>query len=100
MTLLSLGKHGYLELCKDRKQRFNELKQNLETLAKKYNCKLLETKGNPISLALCFDGLSVDQPTKLGSMLYTRGISGTRVVAPGPTKTVDGYEFKSKFITE
>ncbi|XP_073826771.1 sec synthetase [Musca autumnalis] len=95
MTLLSLGKKGYIELCKERKQLFNELKENMQTIAEKYNCQLLETKGNPISLALCFQEWCVDQPTKLGSMLYTRGISGTRVVAPGSLKAIDGYEFKN-----
>ncbi|XP_061392814.1 O-phosphoseryl-tRNA(Sec) selenium transferase [Musca vetustissima] len=95
MTLLSLGKNGYLQLCRKRKQLFNELKEKIESIAKKYNCKLLDTKGNPISLALCFNELPLNEPTKLGSMLYTRGISGTRVVASGSVKSIDGYEFKN-----
>ncbi|XP_075146625.1 sec synthetase [Haematobia irritans] len=93
MTLLSLGKSGYLNLCKERKNQFVELKQKLEPIAKNYGLKLLETKGNRISIAMTLEALQIDEPTKFGSMLYTRGISGSRVVASGCKKTIDNFEF-------
>ncbi|XP_013099593.2 O-phosphoseryl-tRNA(Sec) selenium transferase [Stomoxys calcitrans] len=95
MTLLSLGKTGYLNLSKARKNLFMELKQKLNVISKQHGCKVLETKSNRISLAITFESLSIDEPTKFGSMLYTRGISGTRVVASGCTKTIDNFEFKN-----
>lgn len=95
MTLLSLGKQGYMNICKERKLNYNILKQELEAIANKYDCHLLECKGNRISLTLSIGNLNVQQPTQLGSMLYTRGISGSRVIAAGSTKTIDNVIFKS-----
>ena len=31
--------------------------------------------------------------TQIGSMLYTRCVSGTRVIAPGETKVIAGHQF-------
>lgn len=98
MTLLSLGKRGYLALTQQRLELYNILKSRLMEFADEYNCSLVHSKWNPISMALILNMQSEDEPTKLGSMLYTRGISGTRVVAKGSTKTIDGYVFKSKFM--
>ncbi|XP_023305918.2 O-phosphoseryl-tRNA(Sec) selenium transferase isoform X2 [Lucilia cuprina] len=95
MTLLSLGRNGYLTLSRERKQTYEDLKAHLIEFADNNKCSLKHSKFNPISMALYLDNLSEDQPTKLGSMLYTRGISGTRVVAAGSNKTIDGYEFKN-----
>ncbi|XP_065354399.1 O-phosphoseryl-tRNA(Sec) selenium transferase [Calliphora vicina] len=95
MTLLSLGKNGYLALSQERRKAYDELKSGLSIFANSNNFTFKHSKSNPISMAVFFDPQSIDQPTKLGSMLYTRGISGTRVVARDSTKTIDGYEFKN-----
>ncbi len=34
--------------------------------------------------------------SELGSMLFTRGVSGTRVVTGKDTKVIEGYTFKGK----
>ncbi|KAM7360120.1 sec synthetase [Cochliomyia hominivorax] len=95
ITLLSLGKKGYLGLVKERLELYEKLKSLLIEFANAHDCVLMSSKLNPISLALYLNSLTTDQPTKLGSMLYTRGISGTRVIASGCNKTIDGYEFKN-----
>jgi O-phospho-L-seryl-tRNASec:L-selenocysteinyl-tRNA synthase len=41
----------------------------------------------------CSKSLDVS-PTLFGSMLFSRCVSGTRVVAPGETKSVGGVEFR------
>ena len=40
------------------------------------------------------DGKAVSQ---IGSMLFTRGVSGTRVVTGKDNKTIEGHAFESKF---
>ncbi|KAL9895030.1 sec synthetase isoform 2-T2 [Glossina fuscipes fuscipes] len=44
-------------------------------------------------LCLELKTLSTDVAIKLGSMLFTRGVSGTRVIIKGCNKTIDGFEF-------
>ena len=34
--------------------------------------------------------------SEIGSMLFTRGVSGTRVVTGKDTKVIEGYTFKGK----
>ena len=36
--------------------------------------------------------------TQIGSMLYTRCVSGTRVIAPGDTKVIAGHKFDGETI--
>ena len=36
--------------------------------------------------------------SEIGSMLFTRGVSGTRVVTGRDTKVIEGYTFKGKSI--
>ena len=38
--------------------------------------------------------------SEIGSMLFTRGVSGTRVVTGRDTKVIEGYTFKGKSIIE
>ena len=35
--------------------------------------------------------------SEIGSMLFTRGVSGTRVVTGRDTKVIEGYTFKGEF---
>ena len=37
--------------------------------------------------------------SEIGSMLFTRGVSGTRVVTGRDTKVIEGYTFKGKPFT-
>uniref|UniRef100_A0A1A9VEI1 O-phosphoseryl-tRNA(Sec) selenium transferase n=1 Tax=Glossina austeni TaxID=7395 RepID=A0A1A9VEI1_GLOAU len=93
ITLLSLGKTGYQDLVNQRKLNFVYLQKQLEEFAEKHHCRVIKAKGNPISLALELKTLPTDVATQLGSMLFTRGVSGTRIVIKACSKTIDGFEF-------
>lgn len=91
MTLLHLGRDGYMKLVNVRKENFKYLKEKLEILALRHNEKVLVTKRNPISIAMTLKNYK--SPTMIGSMLFTRSISGVRVVVTSEEKTIDGYKF-------
>lgn len=93
MTLLSLGNDGYMEYVQERKDNFIYLRQKLGSLADSHNEKILLTKRNPISLALTLEHFDKIKLTMIGSMLFTRGVSGARVVSTTELKTIDGYKF-------
>ncbi|KAM5193120.1 O-phosphoseryl-tRNA(Sec) selenium transferase [Mantella aurantiaca] len=97
ITLLSLGASGYKNLLTERKEMFTYLSSELKALAAKYNEHLLETPHNPISMAMSLKNLNGEGGTaitQLGSMLFTRQVSGARVVPLGTVQTVNGYNFK------
>lgn len=94
MTLLSMGKKGYKKLLADRNNLKKYLGEQMEIVAKKYGLRLLTSKNNPISIAM---SLPVDESsalTELGSMLFLRGVSGTRVITTTDSKTIAGYTFQ------
>ncbi|XP_038608167.1 O-phosphoseryl-tRNA(Sec) selenium transferase [Tachyglossus aculeatus] len=97
ITLLSLGLRGYNRLLKERKEMFSYLSRELKKLSEVYHERLLNTPHNPISLAMSLQTLgshSDTAVTQLGSMLFTRQVSGARVVPLGSVQTVNGYTFK------
>ncbi|XP_054855321.1 O-phosphoseryl-tRNA(Sec) selenium transferase isoform X2 [Eublepharis macularius] len=97
ITLLSLGTKGYQQLLKERKEMFYYLSSELKKLAEAYNERLMETPHNPISLAMSLrklDEQSGTAVTQLGSMLFTRQVSGARVVPLSSLQTLSGYTFK------
>uniref|UniRef100_A0A8C5SW80 O-phosphoseryl-tRNA(Sec) selenium transferase n=1 Tax=Laticauda laticaudata TaxID=8630 RepID=A0A8C5SW80_LATLA len=97
ITLLSLGTKGYRQLLRERKEMFSYLSMEVKKLAENYNERLLDTPHNPISLAMSLRELDERNPeavTQLGSMLFTRQVSGARVVSLGTLQTVSGYTFK------
>ena len=72
---------GYLEL---RKQRHNLVKyfiEQIDLVAKKYNERLLISKKNTISFGITLTHENNKHLTSFGSMLFTRGVSGSRVVS-------------------
>ncbi|KAJ6634831.1 O-phosphoseryl-tRNA(Sec) selenium transferase [Pseudolycoriella hygida] len=89
MTLLSLGKNGYLDLVESRKSIFQYMKETL-TSWDRYGISVIATKENPISIALELNLEGVR--TNVGAMLFKRGVSGARVVA-NEIKSIDGYRF-------
>ncbi|XP_027056391.1 O-phosphoseryl-tRNA(Sec) selenium transferase-like [Pocillopora damicornis] len=99
ITLLSLGSVGYQQLLRQRKEVYNYLSEGLSKVAESHGERLLVTKGNPISLAISLERvtkaleLNAAGVTQLGSMLFTRCVSGARVVPPGSTKEINGYVF-------
>ncbi|RMC14270.1 hypothetical protein DUI87_09361 [Hirundo rustica rustica] len=97
ITLLSLGASGYKKLLKERKEMFSYLSSELKKLADNHNERLLDTPHNPISLAMSLKHLDENNDaavTQLGSMLFTRQVSGARVVPCGSVQTVNNYTFK------
>ncbi|KAK1346011.1 hypothetical protein QTO34_008480 [Cnephaeus nilssonii] len=97
ITLLSLGSNGYKKLLKERKEMFSYLSIQLKKLAEAYDERLLHTPHNPISLAVTLKTLDEHRDkavTQLGSMLFTRQVSGARVVPLGAVQTVSGYTFR------
>ncbi|XP_054340991.1 O-phosphoseryl-tRNA(Sec) selenium transferase isoform X4 [Pongo pygmaeus] len=97
ITLLSLGSNGYKKLLKERKEMFSYLSNQIKKLSEAYNERLLHTPHNPISLAMTLKTLDEHHDkavTQLGSMLFTRQVSGARVVPLGSVQTVSGYTFR------
>uniref|UniRef100_A0A4W5Q922 O-phosphoseryl-tRNA(Sec) selenium transferase n=1 Tax=Hucho hucho TaxID=62062 RepID=A0A4W5Q922_9TELE len=96
ITLLTLGASGYRKLLAERKEMYTYLAQDLKSLAEAHGERLLHTPHNPISLAMSLDGLQAQSDkavTQLGSMLFTRQVSGARVVALGNDQMVSGHMF-------
>ena len=141
VTLLSMGKDAYTKLLKDRKENFAYLKRRLAECASKYQERLLDVPGNPISMAitltssradaeppsiagrsedgkgdldsvangLLLDHLDLDSrettssavpaslpsrlETELGSMLFTRCVSGARAVSSQTQTRINGVDF-------
>lgn len=99
ITLLSLGSVGYQQLLQQRKEVYSYLAEGLSRVAESHGERLLVTKSNPISLAISLERvtkaleLNAAGVTQLGSMLFTRCVSGARVVPPGSTKEINGYVF-------
>ncbi|XP_052055306.1 O-phosphoseryl-tRNA(Sec) selenium transferase isoform X2 [Apodemus sylvaticus] len=97
ITLLSLGCNGYKKLLKERKEMFVYLSTQLKKLAEAHNERLLQTPHNPISLAMTLktlDGHGDKAVTQLGSMLFTRQVSGARAVPVRNVQTVSGHTFR------
>eukprot|EP00736_Rhodelphis_marinus_P011757 Rmarinus@m.21036 len=91
ITLLSMGRTGYQNLLKEREELFSYFRDRLRQVAESFGERLLNTKGNLISAAITLDKAS--NPTELGSMLFARCVSGTRVVVPHGEKNVCGHTF-------
>jgi O-phospho-L-seryl-tRNASec:L-selenocysteinyl-tRNA synthase len=88
ITLLSMGESTFKRLLKERKENFKLLQTGLETIAQKYNEKLLVTPNNKISIAMTLSNLTENclkprglTATYFGSYLFSRRVSGVRVVA-------------------
>ncbi|KAK6178106.1 hypothetical protein SNE40_012935 [Patella caerulea] len=96
ITLVSMGTTGYKNLLSERKELCKYLTEQLQSCAVIHGERLLQTKHNPISIGMTLSNLDDSiPPTEVGSMLFTRFVSGTRVVAPGKNNTVGGHLFKN-----
>ena len=92
ITLLSMGVSGYKLLLAQRKTLFAVLKSEMQTLADKYGLSVLESKNNTISIAMTLHETG-KSATNIGSMLFTRGVSGTRVVTGSDNKSIEDVTF-------
>ncbi|ETW08736.1 O-phosphoseryl-tRNA(Sec) selenium transferase [Aphanomyces invadans] len=95
MTMLHLGRNGYMTLLADRKALVPYFKDQLAQVAEACGERVLHTPHNDISFGMTLQhGVpSPEATTFLGSMLFSRGVSGTRVVSTTDIKTMAGHEF-------
>lgn len=93
MTLLSLGRNGYMKLVNDREIVFDHLKRALESTL---GLNVMHFGRNPISMAVSLDTIEPELSTMIGSMLYKRGVSGARVVTGLEKKSIEGHVFEGK----
>jgi O-phospho-L-seryl-tRNASec:L-selenocysteinyl-tRNA synthase len=96
VTLLSMGRLGLRTLLAQRKAAAAALRLGLAEVAARHGERVLQCDANPISCALSLSHAAAEPGeacTYLGSMLFSRGISGTRVVSARGTKTIDGFRF-------
>ncbi|KAI8474694.1 MAG: selenocysteine synthase [Monoraphidium minutum] len=109
-TLLHWGAAGWRRALGAREALHPYLAARLGEVASELGERVLATPGNPISVAMTLDGLAggggVAEAaagggggrgggvTYFGAMLWSRGVSGTRVVARGARQAVAGLEFE------
>jgi O-phospho-L-seryl-tRNASec:L-selenocysteinyl-tRNA synthase len=109
ITLLSMGLNGYKEILEQRNAMLPDFKAQFREVAEKHGEVLIECPTNTISYGITLDQLvrskhhdeSVDDYLKavngnisyFGAMLFSRCVSGTRVVPRAQTKVVSGQEF-------
>ena len=122
ITLLSLGAAGWRAKLDAREDAFEYMRARLRATAEAHGERLLETPGNPISMGVTLSALERDlaridrraseheagdgdggktsrrgggktSVSFFGSMLFSRAVSGTRVVVPGKTQEVGGITF-------
>jgi len=117
ITLLSMGLDGYRRLLERRKTLVVRFRNRLEEVATQYGERVLSCPRNTISFGVTLDTLAADvavpppedggaedvdrardekaEATSLfGSMLFTRCVSGTRVVPRYRSKTMGGWTFE------
>ena len=56
--------------------------------------RLLKTEGNDISFGMTLENFTNEECGDIGSMLFTRCLSGCRVVPTGVSKNIGGEEFR------
>ncbi|KAA0195766.1 hypothetical protein HAZT_HAZT006135, partial [Hyalella azteca] len=94
MTLLSMGKERFLELRKERNDLKKLLDLELQALAERHSIRTLAAPNNPISTGVALpEGTAPKSATALGAMLFTRGVSGARVVTPGKSSSIGKTHF-------
>jgi O-phospho-L-seryl-tRNASec:L-selenocysteinyl-tRNA synthase len=109
ITLMSMGLRGYQQLLKDRKALVDIFTTRFQEIANKYEETLLECPDNTISFAITLDKLvrtrgddeqeneylrAISKDiTSFGAILFSRCISGTRVIPRAQESTIQGVNF-------
>jgi O-phospho-L-seryl-tRNASec:L-selenocysteinyl-tRNA synthase len=97
ITFMSMGIRGLRQLLQQRKEVYTFLKEGIERVAKEHDERVLQSPHNNISIGMTVDTIAGDDPsiiTYLGSMLFARGVSGTRIISKKETKTIEGFVFR------
>lgn len=92
ITLLQIGKEGYLKLVSERKEIYIYMKEKLNEVSMKYDERLLKTTHNGISMAMTLNNFG-SNVTEIGSMLYKRLVCGSRVVLCQGQKEICGIDY-------
>ncbi len=105
ITLLHWGQTGWQTVLQDREDLYTYAKEQLEHLAADLQERVLQTPDNPISLGFTLTNLTPEagkakrgqdmakHVSFLGSKLFRRCVSGTRVVVRGTEQSVAGIRF-------
>jgi O-phospho-L-seryl-tRNASec:L-selenocysteinyl-tRNA synthase len=109
ITLLSMGLHGYKHLLDHRVKMVEMFATKFKEIAENHNERLLLCKSNTISFGITLDHITriknndedesvylqsiQKQISRFGAMLFTRCVSGTRVVPRADFKTIGDEEF-------
>jgi O-phospho-L-seryl-tRNASec:L-selenocysteinyl-tRNA synthase len=109
ITLMSMGLGGYQKLLKDRKALVEIFTSRFREIAHKHEETLIECPSNTISFAITLDKLvrtkgedegeqqylrSISKDiTSFGAILFSRCVSGTRVVPRAHENTIHGVKF-------
>ena len=116
ITLLSMGMNGYKRLLAKRQDMLQTFSTRLGDVAAKHGERLLQCPSNTISFGITLDHLAPPPPTPkeatdqeddeteylksvdkdisaFGSMLFSRCVSGTRVVPRAQQKNIGDYQF-------
>jgi len=102
ITLLSMGIEGYKLVLAEREALVQTFRHRLSDLAQQHGERLLISPLNSISFAVSLSTMEAhpeeEKPqgggaTSLGSMLFKRSVSGTRVVPRDQVATIEGHMF-------
>jgi|EP00945_MAST-04E_sp_MAST-4E-sp1_P007511 O-phospho-L-seryl-tRNASec:L-selenocysteinyl-tRNA synthase len=97
ITMLSMGRSGWKKMLKSRKELFTYAQEKLGSAFARFYAPVLKTRGNSVSIAVSLEhvaNIHKDQSISyLGSMLFTRGVSGTRVADNSRVKTIGDHKF-------
>ncbi|KRZ50090.1 O-phosphoseryl-tRNA(Sec) selenium transferase [Trichinella nativa] len=100
-TMLAMGERQYHSMRSARVGHFQQLHAGLQAWAAKTNEQIINCPKNNISIAVSLDRLAekcnddINEITRLGSMLFSRNVTGARVVPAGVNKIIEGIEFKN-----
>ena len=94
ITLLHLGRTGWLNVLQERDESKIYLQNKLEEFAEEIGEIPIVVPGNDISFGLMLNSLSANA-SLLGAMLFQRCASGARVIVPGTVKKVSGIGFNN-----
>lgn len=109
ITLLSMGLSGYKRLLKERRTLLETFPQKLQRVAENHGERLLICPTNTISFGITLESLArpkgedeleaeyvtsiAKDVSSFGAMLFSRCVSGTRVVPRAQVNTIGGHEF-------
>jgi O-phospho-L-seryl-tRNASec:L-selenocysteinyl-tRNA synthase len=109
VTLLSMGVRGWRALLQQREELLVYFRDRLRAVAANSGERLLECPHNPISVAMTLGTFGTQAAgaaaaadadaaraavSYFGSMLFSRNVSGARVVAPGALEKIGGTLFR------